>query len=109
MFLKFNCKFLTDITSYNVIGQITGTEKHDEIIVAEELGMHWIKPGWGGTDIEPLEDYGTITIGLIPDTQKYFDIPHTKIDVLEQVNPRELEFGAIAMTILSYILAQEGI
>ncbi|OGF58428.1 MAG: hypothetical protein A2Y62_04485 [Candidatus Fischerbacteria bacterium RBG_13_37_8] len=213
LFLKFNCKFLTDITSYNVIGQITGTEKPDEIIVVaghldswdvsvgahdgagcvhsievlrlikeaglkpkrtiraimfmneewggsggkeyaqsenrkgethiaaiesdlggfmplgftvkanetqvasiqkwqylfEDLGMHWIKPGWGGTDIESLEEYGTVTIGLIPDTQKYFDIHHTKIDVLEQVNPRELEFGAIAMTILSYVLAQEGI
>jgi hypothetical protein len=36
-------------------------------------------------------------------------VHHSAKDVLNAVNSRELELGAIAMAIFAYILAQEGV
>ncbi len=62
-----------------------------------------------GPDISPLRDLGTVTIGLIVDYQRYFDYHHSANDTFDKVNERELELGAAAMAILSYVLAMEGI
>jgi hypothetical protein len=71
--------------------------------------MYWMRRGGGGVDIAPLGKSGTITIGLVPDSQRYFDVHHSDRDVLETVNPRELELGAVAMAIFAYVMAQEGV
>ena len=73
------------------------------------LGMTFIKQGYGGVDINPLAEQGTLTIGLYPDSQRYFDYHHSANDVLAAVNPRQLELGAIAMAVLANHLANEGI
>ncbi len=75
----------------------------------EPLGTLWIHQGGGGVDIAPLAQQGTITIGLVPDSHRYFDFHHSARDVLDAINPRELELGAIAMAILAYVMAQEGV
>ncbi len=75
----------------------------------EPLGTLWIRQGGGGVDIAPLAKQGTITMGLVPAFHSYFDYHHSGKDVLEAVNPRELELGAIAMAIFAYVLAQEGL
>ena len=62
----------------------------------------------GGADIGPLRDQGTLLIGLLPDSQKYFIYHHTEADVFEAVDRRELELGAAAMAALVYLLDQEG-
>jgi len=41
--------------------------------------------------------------GLVPDSQRYFDIHHTAEDIFEKVNRRELHLGAIAMGQLIYM------
>ncbi|MEO6149666.1 MAG: M28 family peptidase, partial [Mucilaginibacter sp.] len=53
-------------------------------------------PGFSGSDIEPLRVKmpAVALIGFLPDTQRYFDLHHTPIDVFENVNKRELELGA---------------
>ena len=71
--------------------------------------MFWIREGGGGVDIAPLANQGTVTIGLVPDSQRYFDFHHSAKDILAAVHPRELELGAIAMAIFAYVIAQEGI
>lgn len=63
----------------------------------------------GGADIGPLRDQGTLLIGLLPDSQKYFIYHHTEADVFEAVDRRELELGAAGMAALVYLLDQEGI
>jgi carboxypeptidase Q len=73
------------------------------------LGLCWIKPGGGGVDISPLAASGTIMMGLVPDSQRYFDYHHCSQDVLQAVHPRELELGAIDMALLGYVLADAGI
>lgn len=75
----------------------------------QPLGILWIRPGGGGVDIGPLAESGTVLMGIVPDSQRYFDIHHCSQDVLAAVHPRELELGAIATAILGFLLAEEGI
>jgi hypothetical protein len=73
------------------------------------LGITMMRPGGGGVDVAPLTAQGTALLGIIPDSQRYFDVHHSGHDVLESVHPRELELNAITLAIYAYILAQEGI
>jgi hypothetical protein len=59
-------------------------------------------------DISFLAESGTVMGGPVPDSQRYFDVHHSARDVIDAVNPRELELGAVAMALVAYILAQEG-
>ena len=63
----------------------------------------------GGADIGPLQNLGTLLIGLRPNTQRYFIYHHTNEDVFEAVDKRELELGAASMSALMYLLDQEGV
>jgi hypothetical protein len=46
--------------------------------------------GGSGTDIGPLSkvNSNTVIAGLVPDSQRYFDLHHAKTDVFENVNNR---------------------
>ncbi len=72
-------------------------------------GIEWVRPGGGGSDIGPLAERGTVTMSYIPDSQRYFDVHHSALDVLASVHPREIELGAIVQAVMAYVLAQEGI
>ncbi len=72
-------------------------------------GIEQIRKGWGGTDISPLRPQGTVLIGYVPDSQRYFDYHHTAIDTFDKVNKRELELGAAAMCALMWLMSEEGI
>ena len=74
----------------------------------QSLGLFWVRPGGGGVDIAPLQKSGTVMMGLVPDSQRYFDVHHSPHDNLETVHPRELELGATALALLAWLLAQEG-
>ena len=91
------------------------TDSEDPEIVAsvgaykallEPYGIHDFKKGGGGADINPLKRQGTICIGFVPDSQRYFDHHHAEYDSFEHVNKRELELGAAAMAALIYLLDQ---
>jgi hypothetical protein len=70
-----------------------------------------ITAGGGGADIGPLASYDKTTImaGLIPDSQRYFDLHHAKTDVFENVNKRELLLGAANMAAIIYLVDQYGV
>ncbi|MCO5297925.1 MAG: M20/M25/M40 family metallo-hydrolase [Fimbriimonadaceae bacterium] len=63
--------------------------------------------GGGGADVAPLGPLGAVLFGLRPDSQRYFDVHHSRNDTLDWVNARELEMGAIGMAILAWRLAGE--
>ncbi|MDD8025879.1 MAG: M20/M25/M40 family metallo-hydrolase [Acidobacteriota bacterium] len=77
--------------------------------VLRACGIQWVRPGGGGSDVGPLAEQGVVTMGFIPDNQRYFDHHHSALDVLAAVHPRELELGAIVEAVMAYVLAQEGI
>jgi hypothetical protein len=66
--------------------------------------LHLADPGYGGVDINPLRDGTVALMGLVPDSQRYFDFHHAATDVFEAVHPRELKLGAAAMASLIYLL-----
>jgi acetylornithine deacetylase/succinyl-diaminopimelate desuccinylase-like protein len=76
--------------------------------ILEAYGLHDFKRGGGGVDIGPLKKQGTLCIGLVPDSQRYFDHHHAANDTFEHVNKRELELGAAAMAALIYLLDQSN-
>jgi hypothetical protein len=75
----------------------------------EPLGVTAVGPGGGGVDVAPLIREGAVPAAVIPNAQVYFDVHHSALDVLTGVHPRELEFQAVLMATLAYVLAQEGI
>jgi carboxypeptidase Q len=60
--------------------------------------------GGGGSDISPLKPLGTLLIGNIPDTQRYFYYHHSANDTFEQVNFREFQMGSAANAALIYLI-----
>ncbi|MBX7134632.1 MAG: M28 family peptidase [Fimbriimonadaceae bacterium] len=72
-------------------------------------GIERIDEGGGGADVGPLKEKGAVTIGLEPESQRYFDYHHSRKDTIDKVNPRELELGAIAMAILAWRISELGV
>ena len=71
-------------------------------------GLHEIGAGHGGADISHLEDQGTVLIGFMADSQRYFDYHHTAIDTFDKVNKRELELGAASIAALVWLISERG-
>ncbi len=76
--------------------------------ILETYGVYLMKGG-SGADISPLKSQKGLLIGLRPDSQRYFDYHHTRIDTFEAVNQRELELGAAAMTSIVYLIDKYGL
>jgi hypothetical protein len=70
-----------------------------------------IRAGGGGADIGPLKNVNPsiVLAGLVPDSQRYFDLHHAKTDVFENVNKRELLLGAVNMAAIVYLVDQYGV
>jgi len=65
--------------------------------------------GGSGSDVGHLKELGTALSGLMPDTQRYFDIHHAETDVFENVSRRELHLGAANMAALIYLIDKYGL
>ncbi len=67
-----------------------------------------VERGGGGADINDIKNAEAL-IGYNPDGQRYFNFHHSDNDVLEAVNPRELELGSAAIAVLAYLISEEGL
>jgi hypothetical protein len=65
--------------------------------------------GGSGADIGPLRDQKGLLSGYSPDSQRYFDLHHTALDVFSEVNKRELALGVGSMAALVYLLDRYGL
>ena len=76
----------------------------------EPYGLHYFENGYAGVDISPLATADNMVnpkilmMGLVPDSQRYFDFHHTDDDIFENVNKRELELGCASLTAMIYLL-----
>jgi carboxypeptidase Q len=75
----------------------------------ESIEADRMRKGGGGADISELGKTGVPLAGLIVDYQRYFDYHHSDSDTIDKVNERELELGAAALAILSYVVAEAGL
>lgn len=73
-------------------------------------GISEFVKGFGGSDINPLNSILNVPVaGFSPDNQRYFDLHHSRGDVFEAVNKRELLLGAINMAALIYLIDKYGL
>jgi hypothetical protein len=72
-----------------------------------QFGIDGFEEGGGDADIDPLGPLGATLFSLVPDDARYFDYHHSRNDTLDKVNPRELEFGAMAMAELLWLLTEK--
>ena len=77
-------------------------------IPAASPKIHYFENGYSGADIGPLKKPGNVLVGLVPDSQRYFDYHHASNDTFDAVNKRELELGAATMTTLVYLFDKYG-
>ena len=75
----------------------------------EPYQLHLFTKGYSGVDIGPLKDGKLCLVGLVPDSQRYFDYHHSKEDIFENVHKRELELGASAITSIVYLVDKYGL
>lgn len=62
-----------------------------------------------GTDTETLGAAGIPEMEFVPDSTHYFDLHHSALDQLSAVVPADLNMGAAAMSVLAYLVSQEGL
>lgn len=65
--------------------------------------------GYAGVDIAPLKNNDILLLGLKTNIQQYASIYHSKKDVFEIVDKRELALGAAAMTSMVYLIDKYGV
>ena len=74
----------------------------------EPYEIHVFRRGFSGVDIRPLKDDRVALFGLVPDSQRYFDVHHSNNDIFENVHKRELELGAATVASLAYLIDLHG-
>ena len=75
----------------------------------EPYGHLDIREGKGGADVMPLLAQGYAVGELVNESQRYFDLHHSRADTIDQVNPRELQLGAAALASFAYLVDQHGL
>ncbi len=75
----------------------------------EQYNLTRLRRGGSGVDITPLKNGSVALFGLWDDANRYFDYHHSNNDMFENVNKRELDLGAAAMTALVYMIDQTGL
>jgi carboxypeptidase Q len=73
------------------------------------FGVYEFREGGSGSDIDNLKELGTALAGLMPDSQRYFDLHHASTDVFESVSKRELDLGAVNMAALIWLVSEYGL
>lgn len=71
--------------------------------------IYYFEDGDAGFDVTPLLEQGAAAGELATDSQRYFDIHHTRNDSLDKVNPRELHLGAAALASLIHLVDTQGL
>lgn len=80
------------------------------IKLLQPYGVYMLVEGGGGADVSPLnKNFQTPVAELLPDNQRYFDLHHSRGDVFEAVNKRELLLGAVNMAALIYLVDKYGL
>jgi carboxypeptidase Q len=75
----------------------------------ETYGIHYIRKGGSGVDINPLKEFGVPLMGYRTDSQRYMDLHHSAFDTFDKVHIRELQLGSGCMAAMIYLIDRYGI
>lgn len=106
------CAIESDRGGFLPVGfSISGTDEQIALVqgyksLLSDFELLSLKKGGSGVDIGPLKEYypNMVQLGLMINSQIYFDVHHSGNDVFEMVNKRELELGAAAMATIIYLM-----
>ena len=71
----------------------------------EKIGANEIRPGGGGSDIQPLVRDGVAGLSESTVGTHYFDWHHTEADTLDKVNLDDFRKNVASLAVMSYVLA----
>ena len=96
------------------IGLVMSQPQKDKLLAYKNLflpyGVYDFTREEGGSDIDPIgKNLKVPMAGLVPDSQRYFDLHHTNNDVFENVSHRELKLGAVVLAQLIYLVDEQGL
>jgi Zn-dependent M28 family amino/carboxypeptidase len=77
----------------------------DIATLLKPVGADTIRPGGGGSDIEPLMNAGVPGLGEMTTDAHYFDWHHTEADTLDKVDPQEFRKNIASLAVMTYVLA----
>jgi hypothetical protein len=72
-------------------------------------GLSYLEKGGSGVDVSGLKKFGVPVIGLVTDSQRYFDYHHAASDTFDKVHPRELQLGSASIAALVYLIDIYGL
>ena len=72
-------------------------------------GLYYFEKGGSGVDVGFLKSQGVPLLGLVPDSQRYFDYHHSINDSFDKVNIRELQLGSAAMGAIVFLIDEYGL
>jgi carboxypeptidase Q len=106
------CAIESDRGGFLPIGfDIQGTPAQVEMVqqfrnLLYDFELYKFEAGYSGVDIRPLLQHypDMVQLGLVINSQEYFDYHHAETDVFESVNKRELELGSAAMAAIIYLM-----
>jgi len=96
------------------IGLVMSQSQKDKVLTYKHLflpyGVYDFTREEGGSDIDPIGKKLKVPMaGLVPDTQRYFDLHHTNNDIFENVNHRELKLGAAVLAQFIWLVSEQGL
>ena len=88
----------------------SGTDEAFEVVrkvgkLLEEIGSGEIRRGGGGADIGPIMREGVPGMGLAVDGSRYFWYHHTNADMLDKLDPHELNLCIATLAVMAYVIA----
>lgn len=77
----------------------------------EPLDIPWLQdqPAGGGADLGQMRKLGMPVVDLDQEADRYFDLHHTRNDVLENVDPANIRFNVAAYASFIYWAAQSDV
>lgn len=87
-----------------------GTDEAFEMVseigtLLDGIGAGEIRKGGGGADIGPIMREGVPGMGLDVDGSRYFWYHHTEADMLDKLDPHELNLCIATMAVMAYVVA----
>ncbi|MGK9127119.1 M20/M25/M40 family metallo-hydrolase [Olivibacter jilunii] len=74
-----------------------------------QYGMGRILPKHRGVDIVAMKDLSKVLLSLDCESHRLFDIHHSELDTLDKLNYREVTLGAVAMTVMAFLISEYGL
>lgn len=93
---------------YVTTDSITFNKLQNFLPYLNKTKIDWIKFGGSGADVGQLKNAKAL-FGYVPDDQRYMDYHHSENDTFDKVNPREMELGTASISILMYLLSENGL